>query len=64
MKYVLLFFMLSMCMTLGWTQSKGSVENILISAEKKKTKVNTSEKGELQVNISPKDLQKFKNRYI
>ena len=62
MKYTLLFFLLSMCMTLGWTQSKGSVENILISAEKKKTKVNTSEKGELQVNISPKDLQKFKNR--
>jgi hypothetical protein len=62
MKYALLFFMLSMFMTLGWTHSKVSVENILISAEKKKTKVNMSEKGELQVNISPKDLQKFKNR--
>ena len=62
MKYALLFFFLSMCMTLGWTQSKDSVENILIRAEKKKTKVDTGERGELQVNISPKDLQKFKNR--
>jgi hypothetical protein len=32
MKYTLLFFMLSMCMTLGWTQSKGSVENINLGA--------------------------------
>lgn len=62
MKYALLFFFLSMCMTLGWTQSKDSVENILIRAEKKKTKVDTGERGELQVNMSPKDLQKFKNR--
>ena len=62
MKYALLSFLLLTCVTLGWGQAKVPVENILISAENKKTGVTTSEKGELQVNVSPKDLHKFKNR--
>ena len=62
MKYTLLSFLLLTCVGLGWGQTKVPVENVLISSEKKKTGVNTSEKGELQVNVSPKDLQKFKNR--
>jgi len=60
MKYALLSFMLFTCITLGWGQAKIPVENVLVSSEKKKTGVNTSEKGELLVNVSPKDLQKFK----
>jgi len=43
-------------------QTKNPVENVLISSEKKKTGVSANEKGELQVNISPKDLRKFKDR--
>jgi hypothetical protein len=48
--------------SLGWGQAKVPVENVSISSEKKKTDVKTSENGELQVNVSPKDLHKFKNR--
>ncbi len=62
MKYALLSFLLLTCVTLGWGQAKVPVENILISAENKKTGVTTSEKGELQVNVSPKDLHKFKTK--
>ena len=62
MKYVLLSFLLLTCVTSGWGQAKVPVENVLISSEKNKTGVKTSEKGELQVNVSPKDLHKFKNR--
>ena len=62
MKYTLLSFLILTCLTLGWGQTKVPLENVLISYEKKKTFVKTSEKGELQVNVSPKDLHKFKNR--
>lgn len=62
MKYVLLSFFLLTCVTLVWGQAKFPVENVLISSEKNKTEVKTSEKGELQVNVSPKDLHKFTNR--
>jgi hypothetical protein len=62
MKYALLSFLLLTCVTLVWGQTKVPVETVLISSEKKKTGVVTSEKGELQVNVSPKDLHKFKNR--
>ena len=62
MKYLLLSFLLLTCVTLGWGQAKFPVQNVLISSEKNKTIVKTSEKGELQVNVSPKDLHKFKNR--
>lgn len=62
MKYVLLSFFLLTCVTLVWGQAKFPVENVLISSEKNKTEVKTSEKGELQVNVSPMDLHKFTNR--
>lgn len=61
MKYVLFSF-LSTCVMLVCGQTKTPVENILISSEKKKTGISASERGELQVNVSPTDLQKFKNR--
>ena len=62
MKYALLSFLLLTCVSLGWGQATIPVENVLISFEKKKTGVNTSENGQLQVNVSPKDLHTFKNR--
>lgn len=62
MKYALLIFLLTICMTMGWGQTNVLVDNVLISAEKKKTVVNTGEKGELQVNVSSKNLLAFKKR--
>ncbi len=62
MKYALLFFLLSTCITLGWGQGNVSVENVLITTENKPTGVKSGEKDVLQVNVSPKDLQTFKTR--
>ncbi|MES2775397.1 MAG: hypothetical protein V4722_14580 [Bacteroidota bacterium] len=45
---------------LVWGQGNGSGENVLISIEHRKTGVTTGEKGELQVNVSPEDLIRFK----
>ncbi len=41
-------------------QDQALKDQVLISSLKKKTKVSTNEKGELQVNVSLKDFQKFK----
>jgi len=62
MKYALIIFLLTIFMTMGWGQTNILVDNVLISAEKRKTVVNTGEKGELQVNVSPKNLLAFKKR--
>lgn len=62
MKYALFSFLLLSCVTLGWGQAKVPVEDVLISSEERKTGIITSEKVELHVNVSPKDLHKFKNR--
>lgn len=62
MKYALLSFLLLTCVMLAYGQSKDPVENVLIRSEKNKTGVSTSEKGQLQVNISPNDLRKFQDR--
>ena len=62
MKYALIIFLLTIFMTMGWGQTNVLVDNVLISAEKRKTIVNTGEKGELQVNVSPKNLITFKKR--
>ncbi len=37
-------------------------DQVLITSLKKKTKVSTNENGELQVNVSAKDVQKFKSQ--
>lgn len=62
MKYLLFLFFLPTFMIYGWSQTKGHIENILITTDKKKTLLFYGEKGELLVNVSPKDLNKFKNR--
>lgn len=41
-------------------QPPDPLENIVITAQKKKTRVRTTENGILQVNVSPKDALKFK----
>src|SRR5688572_30660951 len=62
MKYALLSFLLSICVMLGMGQGKDPLENVLITSEKTKTGITTNENGELKVNVSPKDLNKFKSR--
>jgi len=62
MKYALLTFLLLTCLMWVCAQTKSPGENVLINAEKKKTSLSINEKGALTVNISPKDLHKFKNR--
>ena len=60
MKYrLLLFFFLSgVVVTLG--QAKDPSENVVITSKKKKIRVSINEHGELYVNVSPKDVLKFK----
>ena len=61
MRYLLLFFFVFpgvFGMTQGQTRSP--LENVVITSEMKKTQVLTKENGELLINVSPKDLLKFK----
>ncbi|CAN5624748.1 hypothetical protein BH23BAC1_BH23BAC1_39600 [soil metagenome] len=61
MKYMLLFFFLFFTVfRLVQGQTKGPLENVVITSENKKTQVSTYEKGELHVNVSPKDVLIFK----
>jgi hypothetical protein len=63
MKYVHLFFFLFSCVfSMAQGQAKSASENVVITHEKYKTGVLTNEKGELQINVSPKDVKKFKAR--
>jgi len=41
-------------------QTKSPLENVVISSKKKKTQVHTNEKGELWINVSRKNVRKFK----
>lgn len=60
MKYSLLFFLLIITVMAVQGQPPDPLENIVITAQKKKTRVRTTENGILQVNVSPKDALKFK----
>ncbi|MEO7529898.1 MAG: hypothetical protein ABIS69_00760 [Sediminibacterium sp.] len=60
MKYI---FLLSLSLTfavLTQGQTKAPLDNVVITSETTKTQVHTNEKGELQVNVSSKDVRKFK----
>jgi hypothetical protein len=61
MKYMLLLLFFS-TFTMVMAQTEAPLENIVITYTKKKTQVNTGEKDQLQVNVSTKDVQKFKAR--
>ena len=60
MKYMLLLFFLFSSVIVTQGQTLSQLENVVITSEKKKTKVHTTEQGELHVNVSPKDVSKFK----
>jgi hypothetical protein len=61
MKNMLLFFFLfSSVFHIVNGQTKNPFENVVITFEKDKTRVLTNENGELLINVSPKDVLKFK----
>lgn len=62
MKYVHFFFFLFSCVfSMAQGQVKSTSENGVITYDKNKTGVLSNEKGELQINVSPKDVEKFKS---
>lgn len=60
MKYIFFLFLFSAHAFLTQAQTDASLENIVITYTKKKTQVLTLEKSLLQVNVSTKDVHKFK----
>ena len=61
MKNSLLFIILFLStFTLIQGQTTRSIENVVITSNKKKTQVKTDEKGNLHLNVSPKNVSKFK----
>ncbi len=61
MKHLLIFLLFFSCIEVEFAQSQNAQsENIIITSQKHKTSVRTNEKGELLVNVSPKDLLKLK----
>jgi ribosomal protein L6P/L9E len=61
MKYLLLFFILFFgVFSIGNSQTISLPENVAITYKKKKTQVQTTKNGELLINVSKKDMRKFK----
>lgn len=60
MKYMLLLFFLFSCVIVAQGQTKSPLEIVVITSKRNKTQVCTNENGELHVNVSPKDVHKFK----
>jgi hypothetical protein len=59
-KSILLFSILLICVIAGKGQTKNPLENVVITTTNNKTHVHTSEDGKLLVNVSEKDVTKFK----
>jgi len=60
MKYLLLLLFLFSFTIVSQGQTESPLENVVITSNNKKTRVSTSENGELIVNVSPKNVAKFK----
>lgn len=61
MKYLILFFFLiASAFSVAQGQTKSPPENVVITSKKDKTQVQTNENGELHLNVSPKDIRRFK----
>lgn len=56
----LFFFLLSVAVSLVTGQTKSQSEKVVITTEKSKTQVMTNDNGDLLINVTPKDLKKFK----
>ena len=60
MKQIILFFFLFSVFSLAIGQNKILSDNVMITSNGNKTKVTTNENGELVINVSKKDIRKFK----
>ena len=60
MKYLHLLFLLISCVIMAQAQTESPLEKVVITSENSKTQVGTNENGELHVNVSPNDVQKYK----
>ena len=60
MKNCLLLFIIFFSCLISMGQTKKPSENVVITSRKEKTSVNTNGNGELQINVSPKDLRRLK----
>jgi len=58
---LLLLFMLSCYLPFAQGQTKNPLENAVITSSKKKTQVSSNSNGQLVINVSKKDVQKFKS---
>ncbi|WP_428658684.1 hypothetical protein [Runella sp.] len=59
-KHTLLTFLFLISAIVTQGQNKEPLEKVVITSEKGKTQVSAHENGELQVNVAPKDVVKFK----
>jgi hypothetical protein len=57
---LLLSLLISIVFSLAQGQSKSMPEHVVITSHKGKTQVQTNDNGELVINVSPKDVLKFK----
>ncbi|MBV5315256.1 MAG: hypothetical protein JZU47_18275 [Prolixibacteraceae bacterium] len=65
MKYLILFlFLITSALSMVQGQSKNLSENVVITSQKSETKVQANENGELHLNVCPKDIRKFKAKWI
>ena len=60
LKIRLILFFLQFCVMVALGQTKDPLENVVITSKNKKTQVRTNKNGELHINVSPKDVLKFK----
>ncbi len=61
MKYMLLLsFLFFSILSMAQGQTKSPIKNVVITSTKNNTEVITNGNGELLINVSPKDIQKFK----
>ncbi len=61
---MLLILFIFSCVIVAQGQTERPSENVVITSEKNKTRVRTDENGELHVNISPKDVSRFKAKGV
>ncbi len=61
---LLFFFLFSSVISMAQIQKKGLPENVVITSNKGKTGVQSNENGELQLNVSPKDVNKFQTNGV
>jgi len=60
MRNLLLLFFVFTCVFESQGQTPDNSENVMITSDKDKTQVQSNANGELHVNVSPKDVLKFK----